>query len=82
MMSRFRSLLTLIAGLILALSSAKAVTVFSTTGTPTSCGSTGGNSFAAGAGAPQAYKMFRDKQNECVKVVLKPNGQPSQRTAA
>ncbi len=23
--------------------------------------------------APQAYKMFRDKQDECVKVVLKPN---------
>jgi threonine dehydrogenase-like Zn-dependent dehydrogenase len=22
--------------------------------------------------APQAYKMFRDKQNECIKVVLKP----------
>ncbi|HXS94373.1 MAG TPA: zinc-dependent alcohol dehydrogenase [Candidatus Limnocylindrales bacterium] len=23
--------------------------------------------------APQGYKMFRDKQNECVKVVLRPN---------
>ena len=22
--------------------------------------------------APQGYKMFRDKENECVKVVLKP----------
>jgi len=22
--------------------------------------------------APEAYKMFRDKQDQCVKVVLKP----------
>ena len=22
--------------------------------------------------APEAYKMFRDKQDECIKVVLKP----------
>jgi threonine dehydrogenase-like Zn-dependent dehydrogenase len=22
--------------------------------------------------APQAYRMFRDKQDECIKVVLKP----------
>jgi threonine dehydrogenase-like Zn-dependent dehydrogenase len=29
--------------------------------------------------APQAYKMFRDKQHECIKVVLKP-GQSSQPT--
>jgi threonine dehydrogenase-like Zn-dependent dehydrogenase len=27
--------------------------------------------------APQGYKMFRDKQNECVKVVLHTNGGPS-----
>ena len=25
--------------------------------------------------APQAYKMFRDKQDECIKVVLKPHGE-------
>ena len=24
---------------------------------------------------PQAYKMFRDKQDECIKVVLKPHGE-------
>ena len=24
--------------------------------------------------APSGYKMFRDKQNDCVKVVLKPEG--------
>ena len=24
------------------------------------------------ADAPRAYKMFRDKQDECIKVVLKP----------
>ena len=23
--------------------------------------------------APQGYKMFRDKQDECIKVVLKPH---------
>ncbi len=26
--------------------------------------------------APSAYKMFRDKQDECIKVVLKPEGLP------
>jgi threonine dehydrogenase-like Zn-dependent dehydrogenase len=26
--------------------------------------------------APCAYKMFRDKQDECIKVVLKPQGLP------
>ena len=25
--------------------------------------------------APRAYKMFRDKQDECIKVVLKPHGE-------
>jgi threonine dehydrogenase-like Zn-dependent dehydrogenase len=24
--------------------------------------------------APEAYKMFRDKEDECIKVVLKPSG--------
>jgi threonine dehydrogenase-like Zn-dependent dehydrogenase len=24
--------------------------------------------------APDGYKMFRDKQDQCIKVVLKPNG--------
>jgi len=24
--------------------------------------------------APEAYAMFRDKQQECIKVVLKPGG--------
>ncbi len=26
--------------------------------------------------APEAYAMFRKKQDECIKVVLKPNGVP------
>jgi threonine dehydrogenase-like Zn-dependent dehydrogenase len=25
--------------------------------------------------APQGYKMFRDKQDQCIKIVLKPNGE-------
>jgi threonine dehydrogenase-like Zn-dependent dehydrogenase len=25
--------------------------------------------------APGAYKLFRDKQDECIKVVLKPHGE-------
>ena len=25
--------------------------------------------------APQGYKMFRDKQDQCIKVVLKPHGE-------
>jgi threonine dehydrogenase-like Zn-dependent dehydrogenase len=25
--------------------------------------------------APRGYKMFRDKKDECIKVVLKPNGE-------
>jgi threonine dehydrogenase-like Zn-dependent dehydrogenase len=27
--------------------------------------------------APQGYRMFRDKQDECIKIVLKPNGNSS-----
>jgi threonine dehydrogenase-like Zn-dependent dehydrogenase len=30
--------------------------------------------------APQGYKTFRDKQDECIKIVLKPNG-PTRRDA-
>jgi threonine dehydrogenase-like Zn-dependent dehydrogenase len=26
--------------------------------------------------APRGYEMFRDKQDECIKVVLKPDGEP------
>ncbi|HMF28316.1 MAG TPA: hypothetical protein VKE42_06055, partial [Candidatus Cybelea sp.] len=25
--------------------------------------------------APRGYKMFRDKQDQCIKIVLKPNGE-------
>jgi threonine dehydrogenase-like Zn-dependent dehydrogenase len=25
--------------------------------------------------APRGYKMFRDKQDRCIKIVLKPNGE-------
>ena len=25
--------------------------------------------------APEAYKTFRDKKNECIKVILKPHGE-------
>jgi threonine dehydrogenase-like Zn-dependent dehydrogenase len=27
--------------------------------------------------APEGYKMFRDKQDDCIKIVLKPNLKPN-----
>jgi threonine dehydrogenase-like Zn-dependent dehydrogenase len=32
--------------------------------------------------APRAYKMFRDKEDDCIKVVLKPDGTPQSTTAS